>query len=77
VLNSGMLVGCLIGAWIALPTMGVVGAGVAWTLSQTVGAAWVLMSWKAILNPVKHVDHEQAAAVVTDVRPVAAEGSAP
>ncbi len=37
-LNLGMAVIALVGAWILLPTMGLVGAGVAWMLAQGAGS---------------------------------------
>jgi O-antigen/teichoic acid export membrane protein len=41
-LNVGMLVLALAGSWVLLPVMGIAGVGMAWLVSQTVGALAVL-----------------------------------
>ncbi|QYL21189.1 lipopolysaccharide biosynthesis protein [Mycolicibacterium diernhoferi] len=75
VLNVGVLIGSVVGAWYALPVLGIVGAGLAWTLSQALGAIWVLVRWKAILGGGVTPDLPAALAVCEDVAPVTAEGS--
>jgi len=74
-LNAGMLIGCLAGAWMALPVMGILGAGLAWTLSQTVGSLWVLLHWRKILHPVGYIHRFAVETVTADVVPLVAEGS--
>ncbi|WP_418004905.1 lipopolysaccharide biosynthesis protein [Mycobacterium sp. PDNC021] len=49
-LNAGMLIGCLTAAWFATPVLGILGAGVAWLLSQSMGAVWVLARWRRIVG---------------------------
>ncbi len=51
-LNVVVLIGSVVGAWYALPILGIVGAGLAWTLSQALGAAWVLFGGRQILGTV-------------------------
>lgn len=73
-LNAGMLVGCLAGAWLVLPRLGILGAGVAWIASQAVGAAWVVARWRSIVPPETPVDHPAAESAMTDIIPLAVEG---
>lgn len=76
ILNTAMLIGCLVGTWLILPTAGIIGAGLAWTLSQSAGAAWVLARWRPILHSRGQLDPSMASAVGADVVAAAAEGSA-
>ena len=45
-LNVTMLVGALTLAWVLLPVIGIVAAGVGWIVAQLAGASWVLASWR-------------------------------
>lgn len=73
-LNAGMLAGCLVGAWLLVPTMGILGAGAAWILTQTIGAGWVLARWQTIMNRTDTLDESAAAAVSSDVAALTTEG---
>ncbi len=73
-LNVVILIGSVVGAWYALPVLGIVGAGLAWTLSQTLGAAWVLLRWKQILGGGAQ-DPGAVPSVADDVVALAGEGS--
>lgn len=46
-LNIGMALTALVSAWFLLPSMGIVGAGVAWLIAQVAGTVWtVLRVWR-------------------------------
>jgi O-antigen/teichoic acid export membrane protein len=47
-LNVAMLVGALTLAWVLLPVIGIVAAGVGWIVAQVAGASWVLASWRRL-----------------------------
>lgn len=49
-LNLSILVACLVGAVLLLPIFGIEGAGIAWLVSQSVGALWVMARWKWIVG---------------------------
>jgi O-antigen/teichoic acid export membrane protein len=56
VLNLGMLVVTLVGAWVLMPPLGIAGVGVAWLSAQTLGAiaclpAYIHMRGSVILSP--------------------------
>lgn len=51
-LNLGILVAGLAGAWILMPPMGITGAGVAWLGAQTLGAIASLPAFSRIRAPV-------------------------
>ncbi|MDT5080773.1 MAG: hypothetical protein QOJ80_5410 [Mycobacterium sp.] len=72
-LNGAMLVACVGAAWFVLPLTGIVGAGTCWLASQSVGAAWVLVSWRRIVGSAGTVDATDAKDVVADVLPAAVQ----
>ena len=74
-LNGGMLVGCVIGAWLLLPSMGIIGVGVCWTVSQTVGAAWVIVRRRNIFGGSAPAMRQSAEPAVDDVLPVAIQAA--
>ncbi|HET9078044.1 MAG TPA: hypothetical protein VFN68_14000 [Acidimicrobiales bacterium] len=43
VLNVGMAVIAIVGAWLLLPPLGIVGAGLAWLIAQSAGTVWTLL----------------------------------
>jgi len=73
-LNASMLVGCVVSAWIVLPSTGIIGAGVCWLLSQTVGAMWVIANWRRIVGGAKAAVADVPQAVAADVLPAVVEG---
>jgi O-antigen/teichoic acid export membrane protein len=52
ILNLGILVTTLVGAWVLMPSLGIVGVGVAWLGAQTVGAIASLPAYAQIRTPV-------------------------
>jgi hypothetical protein len=74
-LNGGMLVACVGAAWFVLPVAGIMGAGLCWLVSQTVGALWVVISWGRIVGRDGAVDPHQAVDVAVDVLPVVAQSA--
>jgi hypothetical protein len=74
-LNGGMLVACVGAAWLLLPTTGIVGAGVCWLAAQSVGALWVLVSWRRIVGYDGIIDPGLSGDVAGDVLPVAAQNA--
>jgi O-antigen/teichoic acid export membrane protein len=46
VLNMGMTIIALVGAWFLIGSMGITGAGVAWLIAQTIGACFVLVLYR-------------------------------
>jgi O-antigen/teichoic acid export membrane protein len=74
-LNGGMLVACVGATWFVLPVTGIMGAGLCWLVSQTVGALWVVISWGRIVGHDGAVDSAQAVDVAGDVLPVAAQSA--
>jgi O-antigen/teichoic acid export membrane protein len=72
-LNAGMLVGCICGAWVVLPVTGIAAAGLCWLVSQSLGALWVICSWRRIVGGTHPI--ENATAVAIDVVPVAAQSA--
>jgi O-antigen/teichoic acid export membrane protein len=51
-LNLGILVMTLVGAWVLMPPLGIVGVGVAWLGAQTIGAIASLPAYAHIRKPV-------------------------
>ena len=51
VLNLGILVMTLVGAWVLMPPLGIAGVGVAWLGAQTVGAIASLPAYAQIREP--------------------------
>ena len=52
VLNLGILVMTLVGAWFLMPTLGIMGVGVAWLGAQTIGAIASLPAYRQLRKPV-------------------------
>jgi O-antigen/teichoic acid export membrane protein len=73
-LNGGMLVACLVAAWFVLPYAGIVGAGMCWLASQTVGAVVVLALWGRLVGPGTAAVPSEP--IVEDVLPVAVRSAA-
>lgn len=55
-LNAMMLVTCLVASWVWLPSLGIEAVGIFWLAAQTLGALWVVVSWKRIVRPTPIVD---------------------
>jgi O-antigen/teichoic acid export membrane protein len=72
-LNGGMLVACVGAAWLVLPVTGIMGVGLCWLASQSVGALWAVLSWRRIVGHDCTVDSVRAGDVAADVMPVAAQ----
>jgi O-antigen/teichoic acid export membrane protein len=51
-INLGILVVTLLGAWILMPTLGIAGVGVAWLAAQTLGAIASLPAYAGIRKQV-------------------------
>lgn len=51
VLNLGILVTTLVGAWVLMPSLGIAGVGVAWLGAQTIGAIASLPAYMQIRTP--------------------------
>ena len=69
-LNGGMLVLCVVASWFVLPYTGIVGAGVCWLASQTIGAAGVIAFWSRLTG-------SAPGELIEDARPVATGCVAP
>lgn len=69
-LNGSMLVLCLVGSWLLMPSGGIVAVGACWLGSQTLGAVWVIARWRRIaataLPPAAAADEVSVAVTVTD-----------
>ena len=74
-LNAGMLVFAVVGAWIALPIMGIIGAGLFWLVGQGIGALWVIACLRQIVGIDAPAAPEGATPVASDVLPLAVEGA--
>ncbi|WP_141562643.1 lipopolysaccharide biosynthesis protein [Mycobacterium neglectum] len=74
-LNGGMLAGCVIGAWIVLPSMGIIGVGVCWLVSQLAGAAWVIARWRNVFGGTAPTDGDVAERTMEDIVPVAIQAA--
>jgi O-antigen/teichoic acid export membrane protein len=74
-LNGAMLVTCVIATWIVLPNTGILGVGVCWIVSQTLGAVWVLVRWRHIVGTAQRSRRADGAEAVDDVLPVAIGGA--
>ncbi len=70
-LNGGMLVACVGSAWFVLPSTGIVGAGLCWLVSQSLGAIWVLSAWRRIVGVSAGVDPAEQ----RDVAPIIAQAA--
>jgi O-antigen/teichoic acid export membrane protein len=57
-LNLGILVTTLLGAWFLMPPLGIAGVGVAWLGAQTLGAIASLPAYAQIRRPVDDMRHE-------------------
>jgi len=73
-LNGGMLVACVGAAWVVLPVTGIVGAGLCWLATQSVGALWVVASWGRIVGHDRTAD-SKSGDLAADVLPVAAQSA--
>lgn len=51
VLNTSMLVGCLLGSWLLLPAAGIVAVGACWLGAQLLGVVWILLNRRRIFTP--------------------------
>ncbi len=74
-LNTAMLVGTIVGTWIVLPHIGILGAGLCWLVSQCLGAAWAIASWRRIVDGGGPVRRAAADAAAADVLPAAVESA--
>lgn len=74
-LNAAMLVASVMGSWILLPHIGILGVGLAWLVSQSLGAIWVVGSWRRILGGGEPASRAAAEAAAADVLPVVIEGA--
>jgi len=74
-LNGAMLLICVVAAWIVLPVTGIVGVGVCWIASQTLGAACVIAHWRRIVGTAQPARSADGAEVADDVLPVAIQGA--
>ncbi len=74
-LNAGMLVACLVGSWIALPTTGIAGVGILWLATQSIGALWVIARWRWILGAAGPIVSTDFPLEVVDVPPGSAVGA--
>jgi O-antigen/teichoic acid export membrane protein len=75
-LNGGMLVLCVVASWIVLPATGIVGVGICWLASQSIGALWVLAYWRRLISGgAAHITPEDARIAAADVLPVAVESA--
>ncbi|EWC60388.1 oligosaccharide repeat unit transporter [Actinokineospora spheciospongiae] len=50
-LNLSMLLASLVASWFLLPSLGIAAVGWSWLGAQTVGALWVVVSWRRITTP--------------------------
>jgi O-antigen/teichoic acid export membrane protein len=73
-LNGGMLVLCIVAAWIVLPYTGIVGAGLCWLASQTIGAIGAVAFWGKLTGPAP--EEALTEEIAEDVLPVAIRSAA-
>lgn len=49
-LNTAMLLGCLAGSWLLLPSLGIVAVGASWLGAQSLGVVWIALNRQRIFG---------------------------
>ena len=62
-LNLGILIAALAGAWVLMPRLGIIGAGIAWGGAQLLGAIASLPAYNHLRRSVKPLAFSQRSAV--------------